>query len=122
MTKSPPFLLAWLTYYASALGALKRSHIGIPAVVKMLKPAVRAPVVVLAEIITIGFFVMLAWVGYEVLQVLEYDTLVTLEWVPLRFTQSVIPIGAVLYIIGEVLNLPQIWREAIGQAEIQVKH
>lgn len=114
-------LLAWLTYYAAALGALKRSHIGIPALVVAMSPKFRAPVVLLAEAITIGFFVLLAWVGYEVLLILKYDTLVTIE-IPLQYTQSVIPIGAVLYIVGELLNFPQIWREATGRAEMKVKH
>lgn len=114
-------LLAWLTYYAAALGALKRAHIGIPALVVAMPPKFRAPVVLLGEVIVIGFFILLAWVGYEVLQIFRDDTLVTVE-IPLRYTQSVIPIGAILYIIGEALNFPQIWREATGRAEMKVKH
>jgi hypothetical protein len=29
----------------------------------------------------------------------------------------VIPIGAILFVIAEILNLPQIWREATGRVE-----
>jgi hypothetical protein len=32
--------------------------------------------------------------------------LISLPWVPVMFTQSVIPIGAVLFIICEALSLP----------------
>ena len=32
-------LLAWVTYYGSALAALKRAHLGVPELVRMLPPA-----------------------------------------------------------------------------------
>ena len=35
------------------------------------------------------------------------ETLVSLEWVPLWFTQSVVPVGAGLFILGQLLSLPQ---------------
>src|SRR5687768_290508 len=87
-------MLAWLTYYGSALAALKRSHIGFPGLLDALPPQVRVPAVIVAEAIVIGFFALLAWVGIEVLGYLEGLTLVSLPWVPIWFTQSVIPIGA----------------------------
>ena len=31
-------LLAWVTYYGSALAALKRSHLGVPEIVAMMPP------------------------------------------------------------------------------------
>ena len=48
-----------------------------------------------------GFFALLAWTGWVVLDVLEGDTLVSLPWVPVQLTQSVIPIGAVLFILAQ---------------------
>ena len=110
--------LAWLTYYGAALAALKRAHIGVPSVVVAVDPAWRVPLVIVAEVTIIGFFLILAWYGYVVLLVLEGDTLISLPEVSTQFTQSVIPIGAVLFVIAEVLNLPQIWREATGRAEV----
>jgi len=110
--------LAWLTYYGAALAALKRAHIGVPGVVAAVDPAWRVPIVIIAEATIIGFFLVLAWYGYVVLLVLEGDTLISLPEVSTQFTQSVIPIGAVLFVIAELLNLPQIWREATGRAEV----
>jgi TRAP-type C4-dicarboxylate transport system permease small subunit len=104
--------LAWLTYYGSALAALKRAHIGVPGLVAALEPNLRVPLVIIARAIVIGFFVLLAWLGYEVLVVLEGDTLISLPNVSTQFTQSVIPIGAVLFIIAELVNLPVVLREA----------
>src|SRR5207302_10847848 len=47
-------LLAWLTFYGSALAALKRAHIGFPGIVNSLAPRVRLPVVILGKLIVIG--------------------------------------------------------------------
>lgn len=110
--------LAWLTYYGASLAALKRAHIGVPSLIAVVPPRFRVPLVMLAESVVIGFFLILAWYGYVVLVVLEGDALISLPWVSTQVTQSVIPIGAVLFIIAEVLNLPQIMREASGRARM----
>jgi len=104
--------LAWLTYYGAALTALKGGHIGVPEIVRMLPPRWRVPFVLLAETIVIVFFVVLAWSGWYVIEVLATDTLVSLPAVSVQYTQSVIPIGAVLFIIAELLRLPLLLAEA----------
>ena len=109
--------LAWLTYYGASLAALKRAHIGVPGLIAVVPPLFRVPLVLLAEAVVIGFFLILAWYGYIVLVVLEGDTLISLPWISTQVTQSVIPIGAVLFIIAELLNMPQIMREAITRKE-----
>ena len=111
-------MLAWLTYYGAALGALRRSHIGIPGVVAAMPPKYRMVAVIVAEACVLTFFAALAWYGAIVVEILAGETLVTLPNISLQFTQSVIPIGAVLYIIAELTNFPQIWREATGRAEM----
>lgn len=105
-------LLAWVTYYGAALAALKRANIGVPEVVRLLPPAPRVALAYLAEVFVFGFFILLAWVGYSVLQVLVYDRLVSLPAVSVAWAQSVIPLGSLLFIIAEALALPQIIRHA----------
>lgn len=105
-------LLAWVTYYGAALAALRRAHLGVPEIVNALPPAARLPLAILAEACVFGFFIVLAWVGYSVLEVLATDTLVSLPAVSVAYTQSVIPISAVLFIIAEALVLPDVLREA----------
>ncbi len=102
--------LSWITYYAAALAALKRRHIGFDSVLLAIPMPARMVAVVIAEVLVIGFFVILAWTGWVVLEVLEGEALVSLTWVPVQFTQSVIPIGAVLFVIAELLSLPDYWR------------
>ena len=99
-------LLAWLTYYGAALAALHRAHIGMPTLVERLPDRVRTSVVLVGEACTLAFFGVLAWAGLRVLAVLGGTTLVSLPSVPMSVAQSVIPIGAVLFIIAQILTVP----------------
>lgn len=106
--------LAWLTYYGAALAAAKGAHITCPSIINMAPPSIRLPVALLAEAITAAFFVLLAYTGYQVVSILEGSTLVSLTSVSLQFTQSVIPIGSALFIIAQVLRLPEVIESARG--------
>src|SRR5439155_15669901 len=70
-------LLAWLTFYGSALASVKRAHIGCPELVAFLPPKPKFAMRIVAEIFTIGFFLVLGWSGYAVLGVLSGDYLVS---------------------------------------------
>ena len=107
-------LLAWITYYGAALAALKRAHLGFPNLVAVLPPAVRVPVTALASLIVITFFLVAAWYGLQVVILLQGDYLTSLRWVPISLTQSVVPIGAMLFVIAELLVLPERLREAMS--------
>lgn len=104
-------LLAWLTYYGAALAALERSHIGVPTVVRALRGRGRLVTVLAAETVVIGFFAVVAWAGWQVLLVLGGTTLVSLPSVPAAVAQSVIPIGAVLFIAAELVSARETLRE-----------
>lgn len=99
-------VLAWITYYGSALAALHRRHIGFDTVLLSMPRNLRVAALLVGELIVLTFFFLLARAGLQVLDVLAGDTLVSLRWVPVQFTQSVIPIGAVLFMLGQVLSLP----------------
>lgn len=110
-------MLSWITYYGAALAALRRKHIGFDAVLLAIPMPVRMWFVVIGEILVIAFFVLMAWAGFRVLDVLQGETLVSLTWVPVQLTQSVIPIGAILFIAAELLSLPDYWRQiAAGES------
>lgn len=105
-------LLAWVTFYGAALAALKGSHIGVPELIRLLPPSARVTFTLLARALVFGFFILLAWVGYAVLEILASDTLVALPEVSVVWAQSVIPVSAVLFIIAEALALPEALRAA----------
>ena len=106
--------LAWITYYGAALAALKRKHIGFDGVLLALPPGARRFGILAAEAVSIAFFALLAWSGLKVLQVLEGMSLISLTFVPVQLTQSVIPIGALLFILASLLSLPDYWRETMA--------
>lgn len=105
-------LLAWVTYYGAALAALKRAHLGFPNLMGNLRPALRLPLTVVAEAVVIAFFAIAAWYGWQVTQILQGDYLTSLRWVPVSFSQSVVPIGCLLFVLAELLVLPDKLREA----------
>jgi TRAP-type C4-dicarboxylate transport system permease small subunit len=106
--------LCWITYYGAALAALRRKHIGFDGLLLSLPPGPRAAAIVVAEGLVIGFFGLLAWSGWKVLMILEGMNLISLIFVPVQLTQSVIPIGAILFILAELLSLPHYWRETMA--------
>jgi TRAP-type C4-dicarboxylate transport system permease small subunit len=107
-------LLAWITFYGAALAALRGAHIGVPGLVDALPRPLRIAATLFAEASVIGFFVLMTWVGVSVLDVLATDYLVSIPEVSVKYTQSVIPIGAALFVIAELLRLPELLRAAGG--------
>jgi TRAP-type C4-dicarboxylate transport system permease small subunit len=113
--------LVWLTYYGSALAALRGAHIGVPGFVNAMPPGIRLVATLFAEAVVFTFFIMLTWTGIEVLVVLGNDNLVSLEWMPQRFTASAVPIGAALFILAEALRMPKLLRDARGSGFIDTE-
>ncbi|MGE0874402.1 MAG: TRAP transporter small permease [Burkholderiales bacterium] len=108
-------LLAWITFYGAALAALRGAHIGVSALVDAMPPGLRMACTLFAEACVIGFFCLLAWVGWSVLEVLSTDSLVSLPQVSVMYTQSVIPVGAAMFVIAELLRLPEVLRAAAAR-------
>lgn len=107
-------LLAWVTFYGASLAVLKHAHMGVPEIVAMLPPTARVGAAVVAQLCTMAFFVLLAFVGYQVLEILASDRLVSLPEVSVAYANSVIPVSAVLFVVGQLLVFPEIVREARG--------
>jgi len=105
-------LLAWVTYYGSALAVLKHAHLGVPEIVRMLPTSLRVAATVLAQACTLAFFVLLAWTGISVLEILSTDYMVSLPAVSVAWANSVIPVSAVLIVLGQVLVFPEVLAEA----------
>ena len=114
-------LLAWVTFYGSALAVMKHAHMGVPEIVRMLPVGMRVGATFVAQACTLAFFSLLAWFGYVILEILASDRLVSLPEVSVAYAQSVIPVSAVLIIVAQALVFPEVLREArrgdIGKAE-----
>jgi len=98
-------LLAWLTFYGAALASVKRAHIGCPEVVEKMPWTARRMTSIVAQVLVIAFFLLLAAVGVWVLPVLATDHMVSLPAIPISVVQSVIPIAAILIVVAECTHL-----------------
>ena len=113
--------LVWLTYFGSALAALRGAHIGVPGLVNAMPPGLRVTVTLFAEAVVLIFFVLLAWYGLQVVIVLQGEHMITLPEVSSQLTQSVIPIGAAMFVIAELLRMPDVLRAARGSGFIDTE-
>lgn len=98
-------LLAWLTFYGSALASVKRAHIGCPELVNQLPWRAKRAVAIFVQLVVIAFFGLLGGVGVAIMPVLASDALVSVPAISMNVVQSVIPISAALIIIAEVTYL-----------------
>lgn len=112
-------MLAWLTYYGAVLAALKRAHIAFPGIVQAMPAPWRLTITLAVEAVVIGFFLLMAWYGWVVIGILGEETLVTVD-IPVALTQSVIPVGALLYVVAELLCLPDLVRQARGVGSVDM--
>jgi TRAP-type C4-dicarboxylate transport system permease small subunit len=105
-------LLAWVTYYGSALAVLKRAHLGVPEIVRLMPTGMRVAATVLAQLCTLAFFVLVAWTGFAIMEILSTDYMVSIPEVSVAWANSVIPASAVLIVIGQLLVFPEVLEEA----------
>ncbi|MBL8807421.1 MAG: TRAP transporter small permease subunit [Rhodospirillales bacterium] len=115
-------ILAWLTYLGTALAALRRGHLGFDNVMRAFPPRLRLTGFVVAEAVTIGFFLALGYGGWALLDVLVGETLVTIPAIPSAAVQSVIPLGAVLFIVAEILSMPGAWQSYVRGPALEEGH
>ena len=107
-------VLAWLTYYGSALAVIHRGHLGFPGLFLSLPKPLRVAAFIIAETVVISFFAIIGYAGWYILGIFGEETLVSLNWVHLSFNQSVIPIGSALFILAEILSIPDAWRKSMA--------
>ena len=98
-------LLAWLTFYGSALASFKRGHIGCPEIIDMMPAGMRRVFSIFAQLVVIGFFALVGYMGAVILPILATDSMSSVPAVTMDILQSVIPISAVLILIAEIMTL-----------------
>ncbi len=111
--------LAWITYFGAALAALRRAHLGFAGLVISLPLPWRRALFAVAELITAGVFTAMAYAGWYVLRVMEGETLVSLDWVPLAFTQSIVPVGCGLVLLAQFLSAPDAYARLLAGRDVE---
>ena len=105
-------LLAWLTWYGAALAALERAHLGMPDLVALAPAGWRVGLVLLRALLVCGAMAAIAFFGWQVVAILGDEKLVTVPWLTVGVAQSAIPIAAALFVLAELLTLPDRLTEA----------
>jgi TRAP-type C4-dicarboxylate transport system permease small subunit len=104
--------LAWLTYYAAALAAMRGSHLGFSGFVNSLPAKLRVTAVLFSSAVTIFLFALMTFVGLKLLPIIAGITLVSLPNISQGIVMSAIPIASALFVIAELLRLPVLLRDA----------
>jgi TRAP-type C4-dicarboxylate transport system permease small subunit len=104
--------LAWLTYFAGALAALRGAHLGFPGLVNSFPPHLRVAATLFSSGVTIFFFVLMAWVGTALLPIIAGITLVSIPEISQGVVMSAIPAASAMFILAELLKLPGLLDEA----------
>jgi TRAP-type C4-dicarboxylate transport system permease small subunit len=98
-------LLAWVTFYGSALASVRRAHISCPELVNLLPPPLKKAANIFSQLLVIAFFGLIGWIGASILPIIAGDSLVSLPQISMGVVQSVIPVSAFLILISEIMHL-----------------
>lgn len=112
-------MLAWITYFGAALAAQRRAHLGFSALLLALPLRPRIAAFAVAEAVTYAVFVVLAIMGWRVLEYMEGMNLEGLPWVSFQFVQSIVPIGCTLIVLAQLFSTPLAWRRLIEGSDAE---
>lgn len=99
-------LLAWLTYYGAGVAVLRSAHLDFGAFVEKLPTVGKLLAMATAKLVVIAFFGVMLYAGVVLVELMEGETLISLEWVPMPLVESALPVGAALFILAELLTVP----------------
>jgi len=118
-------LLAWLTYFGATYAVFRRQHMSFAGVVIALPRNLAIGFTLLAEMLVLAYFAAVAWFGNAVLAAAKWDSLLSLPWISLDIIQSVIPVTAVLMMVGTLITMPRAIRDAaagVNPDQLEIKH
>jgi TRAP-type C4-dicarboxylate transport system permease small subunit len=90
------YLLVWLTMYGSVVALAKRKHIGFETLVEKLPAGARRVAEIFALVCVLGFAIILAVTGMQLIGEMGAETAVSLPWVRMSWIYSVMPISGAL--------------------------
>ena len=67
---------------------------------------------IFSQLLVVGFFGLMAYVGFQIMPILTTDFMTSLPDVPMSLVQSVIPISACLILISE---FDELFRLVLGR-------
>jgi TRAP-type C4-dicarboxylate transport system permease small subunit len=105
------YLLVWLTFLGSAYAMSIKAHIGTEYIQKFLSPTANKIVLSLSALLSVLFFLVMVYQGYEMAMRSMTQTSPGLL-LPMGYVYMVIPISGVLLILN-VLHVT--WKDITGK-------
>lgn len=102
--------LVWLTFFSASLVTLRRAHLGFDGALALMPLAARRCCFVAAEAAALGFHAVVLVYGWRVLEIIAGESLISLPWLDYQVVQAVIPVCALLMLVGQALSAPGAWR------------
>jgi TRAP-type C4-dicarboxylate transport system permease small subunit len=93
------YLLVWLTFYGAVVASYRRRHIGFDMVVNRFMSSTRRKIEVVAELLVLGFHIVLFYYGWNLMQKMGDETAISLPWVKMGWVYSALPIAGGLMLI-----------------------
>ncbi len=107
-------LLAWITWFGAAYAALRGSHMTVQSVLVRFPRGARKVLFIAGEMVVLVTMILVVIGGWKIVQTLAGETLVSLPWMPRAAVQSVLPVGAALFVLGRALALPVAWKQVMA--------
>lgn len=99
------YLLVWLTFYGAVSAFYHRRHIGFDTFVARLMRDTRKKLEIVAEVLVLGFQIVLLYYGWLLTRKMGDETAVSLVWVKMGWIYSVLPISGGLMLLISVQRL-----------------
>ena len=115
-------LLVWTTYLGSAYIMIIRGHMSFDGLLLKLSYPLRVIFFVIGELVVLGFFIIIGIYGFMVLEIFGDESLVSLPSVSLAYTQSIIPIFSIFFIIAQFISMKQAWNNIVFAISEEDKH
>lgn len=99
------YLLVWLSFYGAISAFYHRRHIGFETFVARLMPHTRKKLEICAELLVMGFQIVLLYYGSLLMRKMGDETTVSLVWIKMSWVYSVLPISGGLMLMISVQRL-----------------
>jgi C4-dicarboxylate transporter DctQ subunit len=105
------FVFVWATFLAAAIGIKEHIHLGVDAVVNLLRPALRRCADTVVYLIIFAFGVVMVTAGMQVVM-LTHGQLSPAMMMPMSYVYIAIPIGGALCLVYAVGELVRVWTKS----------
>jgi len=106
------YLLVWVTFYGAVIASHKGKHIGFETLVENLPRRAQRVVEIVAELFVLGFQLVLFYYGWVLVRSMEFDTAISLPFIPMAWVYSVLPITGGLMLLISAIRIVSLFRES----------